>query len=93
MKYGVDQLRAMSTGVGLVLVVLDFPFRYRVDTEQYIVATLIGVSELRCKVIVKVFRSINTMKPNIFRIGKKYKKPASFRRKFVSHINDTLHVI
>jgi len=52
MKYGVGQLRAMSTGVGLVLVVLDVTFCYRVDTEQYLVATLSGVSELGCKVII-----------------------------------------
>ena len=34
-----DQLSAMSTGVGLVLVVLDVPFRYRVDSEQHLVAS------------------------------------------------------
>jgi len=52
MKYGVDQLKAMSTVVGLVLVVLDVPFRYRFDTERHLVATLSGVSELGCEVIV-----------------------------------------
>ena len=42
----VDQLRAMSTGVGSVLVALYVHFRYRIDTEQLLVAYGEGLPSL-----------------------------------------------
>jgi len=42
----VEQLRAMLCGVGLVLVVLDVPFRYRIGTEQLLVASEEGLTSV-----------------------------------------------
>ena len=42
----------MSTGVSLVLVVLDVPFRYRIDTEQLLVASEEGLPSVEFLTLV-----------------------------------------